>query len=48
MENPTWDDPRPHSDEEIKGEISRLLGEVEGMMERAPKSRAQRPFARRD
>ncbi len=41
MKNPTWDDSRPHSEEEVKVEIHRLLGEVEGMVERMNQSQAR-------
>ena len=41
MKNPAWDDSRPHSEEEVKVEIHRLLGEVEGMVERMNQSQAR-------
>ncbi len=44
MKNPTWDDTRPHSDEEIKGEIRRMASEMEEMLEwsRQSSERTQR------
>ena len=33
MKNPTWDDSRPHSEEEVKTEIDRLTLEIRQMIE---------------
>lgn len=38
MKNPTWDDSRPHTDEEIKVEIRRMTGEIEQMLESSRQS----------
>ena len=44
MQNPTWDDSRPHTKAEIKAEIRRMASELEAMLERSRQSdeRAQR------
>lgn len=44
MNNPTWDDSRPHTEEEIKGEVRRMAEELKAMLESARQSdeRAQR------
>ncbi len=47
MKNPTWDDSRPHTKQEIKAEIRRMASELKEMLEQSRQSneRTQRNIA---